>query len=120
MLPVSHRASGVGLRPGFSAASRQAFAESEVSLRSAERIGMIAQTALVESLPNRTSCSVIMPVQRGGHILRSALMPGQSSHSRQVPAPATSNTRVGGENPKSAIEARLMFITIPAEQLTRL
>src|SRR5579875_2931685 len=47
-------------------------------------------------------------------------MPGQSSQSRQMPAPATSKTRVGGLKPNSAMLARLMLRTMEAEQLTRL
>src|SRR5207249_12223353 len=47
-------------------------------------------------------------------------MPAHASVMTQAPAPAASNTRDGGENPTLAIDCRLMFSTIRAEQLMRL
>ena len=45
---------------------------------------------------------------------------GQPGPKKHAPAPAASKTRVGGENPTAAMDSRLMFSTMRAEQFTRL
>jgi hypothetical protein len=47
-------------------------------------------------------------------------MPCHSSVIRQALAPAASNTRVGGENPKRAMLSRLMLRTARGVQLKAL
>src|SRR5581483_828907 len=47
-------------------------------------------------------------------------IPSQASVIKHAPTPAASKTRVGGENPTIAIDSRLTFNTMRAEQLIRL
>ena len=51
---------------------------------------------------------------------KNSSIPSQKSVNKQAPAPAASNTRVAGENPKRAMLSRLMFKIIRALQLKAL